>query len=86
MRYFERPETILREQGVTGPPKRTLHVRRVPLKELAENLAALERRYRMPSALFYERYRRGELGDDLDFVEWAGLYELAVRLGLISPP
>jgi hypothetical protein len=30
----------------------------------------------MESATFYRRFEAGELGDAMDFFEWAGLYEL----------
>ena len=30
----------------------------------------------MESATFYRRFEAGELGDGMDFFEWAGLYEL----------
>ena len=39
-------------------------------------LKAFEERYNMPSAVFYERFEAGELGDAMDFFEWAGLFEL----------
>jgi hypothetical protein len=35
-----------------------------------------EERYEMESATFYRRFEDGELGDAMDFFEWAGLYEL----------
>ena len=86
MPYLERRETVVSVEGTAVRPISIRKVRRVALEELAESLAALERRYRMPSATFYESYQKGELGDDLDFVEWASLYELATRVGLISLP
>ena len=30
----------------------------------------------MDSASFYEQFEAGELGDAMDFCEWAGLFEL----------
>jgi hypothetical protein len=30
----------------------------------------------MDSAIFYQQFEAGELGDAMDFCEWAGLYEL----------
>lgn len=33
-------------------------------------------RFDMESPLFYRRFEAGELGDNIDFFEWAGLYEL----------
>ena len=30
----------------------------------------------MDSNTFYERFEAGEMGDAMDFFEWAGLYQL----------
>ena len=35
-----------------------------------------ENRYGMDAATFYDRLEAGELGDAMDFFEWAGLCEL----------
>jgi hypothetical protein len=40
------------------------------------DLREFESRYGMDSATFYRRFEAGELGDAMDFFEWAGLYEL----------
>lgn len=46
------------------------------LLALSRRLALFEQKYGMNSAEFYERYQRGEMGDDMDFVRWAGRYRL----------
>ncbi len=43
---------------------------------LMRELVTYEEKYDMPSDLFYARFMRGEMGDDLPFVKWAGRYEL----------
>jgi hypothetical protein len=40
------------------------------------DLCEFEERYGMESGEFYRRFEAGELGDAMDFFEWAGLYEL----------
>ena len=40
------------------------------------DLKALEEKYNMPSSLFYKRYRQGKMGDDEDYMRWAGLIEM----------
>ena len=50
------------------------------LLELAVELSEYERQYGMTSFEFIERYQRGELGDDLDMIDWAGAYHLFQRL------
>jgi hypothetical protein len=58
----------------------TLSQYRLRLKRYEQDLAAFEKQYSMKSAAFYERFEAGELGDAMDFFEWAGLYELAQDL------
>jgi len=50
------------------------HQRRVERYE--RDLRAFEAQYGMDSPTFYRRFEAGELGDAMDFFEWAGLYEL----------
>lgn len=46
------------------------------LKRYQADLQNFEVRYGMPSAEFYRKFELGELGDAMDFFEWAGLFEL----------
>jgi hypothetical protein len=43
---------------------------------LAEQLEEFERTYAMNSSDFYTRYESGEMGDDMDFIEWAATVEM----------
>jgi hypothetical protein len=43
---------------------------------LRMDLQAFEEKYQLSSAVFYERYERGEMGDDEDMMVWAGLVEM----------
>ena len=49
---------------------------RLRLARYERDLREFEERYSMDSATFYRRFEAGELGDAMDFCEWAGLYEL----------
>ena len=49
---------------------------RLRLARYERDLREFEERYSMDSAMFYRRFEAGELGDAMDFCEWAGLYEL----------
>jgi hypothetical protein len=49
---------------------------RLCLERYERDLRRFEERYDMDSATFYRRFEAGELGDAMDFFEWAGLYEL----------
>lgn len=46
------------------------------LERYEQELHAFEHRHGLDSATFYRRFEAGELGDDMDFCEWAGLVEL----------
>jgi len=50
------------------------------LDALIRSLVAYERRYQMSSADFYARYRKGEMGDKTEFVEWVGDYQHYLEL------
>ena len=43
---------------------------------LLRELVAFEEKFNVPSDVFYARFMRGEMGDDLPFIKWAGRYEL----------
>jgi hypothetical protein len=54
----------------------SLSQHRLRLERYERDLREFEERYGMESATFYRRFEAGELGDAMDFFEWAGLYEL----------
>jgi hypothetical protein len=43
---------------------------------LSEEVVQFEQRYQLNSIEFQSRYQQGELGDDLDFMEWAATLEM----------
>lgn len=56
--------------------QRTVYISPVEaLAALIRSLVAYEQQYQMSSANFYARYRKGEMEDTQDFVEWAGDYQ-----------
>lgn len=62
---------------------------RQTLADLEAQLQAFEERYQIASEEFYQRFRAGELGDAMDFVEWSIFYEMLKatqeRLKLFTP-
>jgi hypothetical protein len=54
----------------------TLSQQRQRLERYEHDLREFEARYGMDSATFYQRFEAGELGDAMDFCEWAGVVEL----------
>ncbi len=53
---------------------------RMRLGRYERDLIAFEEWHGMALAEFYRHFLAGELGDDLDWFEWAGLYELKLDL------
>jgi hypothetical protein len=43
---------------------------------LLRELVSFEDKYNMATDVFYARFMRGEMGDKLPFIKWAGRYEL----------
>ena len=50
------------------------------LQVLQQDLAELERKYRISSEAFYERFQAGQMSDKADFMEWNALYKMATNL------
>ena len=50
------------------------------LQVLQQDLAELERKYRISSEAFYERFQAGQMSDEADFMEWNALYKMATNL------
>jgi hypothetical protein len=46
------------------------------LQRLSARLAEYEKRYGMSSTEFYRRFRAGELGDEMDLVEWSVFWDM----------
>ncbi len=44
--------------------------------QLMRELVAFEKKFNISSDVFYARFMRGEMGDDMPFIKWAGRYEL----------
>lgn len=47
---------------------------------LSTDLIEFEEKYGMKSAEFFAQFKRGELGDAMDFMEWASLYQMFERV------
>ena len=50
------------------------------IRELENDLSVFEKQYGMPSDLFYQQFQKGEVGDDMDFIEWASVIQMHQRL------
>jgi len=50
------------------------------LQDLRNDLIFFEKKYDKKSAEFYHSFKKGELGDEMDFVEWSSLYDMYQRI------
>ena len=50
------------------------------LNDLKGDLISFEKRYHKKSDEFYRSFKNGELGDDMDFVEWSSIYDMYQRI------
>ena len=50
---------------------------RLQLEDMERVLADYERHYGMASADFFVKFEAGQLGDNMDLVEWSGLFQMA---------
>lgn len=53
--------------------------------EIGEKLHYYEQQYGMTSEQFYQQFSTGDLGDDTDYMEWAGFYEMLLPQPLVRP-
>ena len=44
--------------------------------EFRNKLDRFERQYMLESSEFYKKFKRGEMGDDLDFIDWYAIWRM----------
>lgn len=78
------PEGFLQHQSIVvmvlPTAEDNLQVEDAGIEGLKNLLAENEKKFGMTSALFFERFSHGEMGDDPDYILWAGEYEIYQRL------
>ena len=52
----------------------------VQLRQLQADLREFEQKYQRSSAEFYQQFQAGQIGDAMDYVEWASLIQMADNL------
>jgi vacuolar-type H+-ATPase subunit D/Vma8 len=50
------------------------------LRQLQADLREFEQKYHRSSTEFYQQFQAGETSDDMDYVEWASLIQMADNL------
>ncbi len=46
------------------------------MQRLRERLSAYEEQYHLSSQEFYQRFQAGELGDEMEYVEWSVFWDM----------
>ncbi len=59
----------------------TIHHYSARIKRYDQELGEYEQQYGMDTEEFYRRFESGDLGDSMDYFEWAGLFELRLDIG-----
>lgn len=58
------------------------------IQEIEIDLQTFEQEYKLSSQQFYQQFKKGKLGDEIDFVEWSAFYQmwysLQERLNLLK--
>ncbi len=57
-----------------------LRVLKIGLTKTHQHLQQLEQQFGMESRQFYQEFQKGNLGDTLDYIKWAGEYETLLQL------
>ncbi|MFQ5455623.1 MAG: hypothetical protein ACE5EA_05375 [Nitrospirota bacterium] len=52
----------------------------IEIKRLDKDLRKFERTYNKESAVFFREFKDGRIGDDMNFIEWASLYQMRDHL------
>lgn len=50
------------------------------IKRIDNELNNFERKYQRNSSTFYKDFNEGILGDDMNFIEWASLFQMRSRI------
>lgn len=81
---FEARKTGIPEDVVKAVVARTLRSKveeiNHTLTEIQHSITYFEHKYGMKTEDFYEKFIRGEAGDDMDFFEWKAMKELSDEL------
>jgi hypothetical protein len=85
VRLQQEPEGVKPREHLTililpAPANKELSVQKLDIEALQQQLHTFEKRYSLKTSEFYARFLRGEMGDERDFIVWAGLQELFQRM------
>jgi hypothetical protein len=53
---------------------------RAQVRQLQADLAGFEQKHHLSSTEFYQQFQAGQTGDDMDYMEWVSLVQMADNL------
>ena len=65
---------------VKGALENEIKLITIGLKKARESLGNYEGKFKMDSETFYKKYSSGEVGDDIEYIRWAGEIETLRKL------
>ena len=77
-----KPQEHLTLLIVPLPASQELSIEKVGINGLRQQIQDFEARYALDTPEFYARFLRGEMGDERDFIVWAGLHDLLQRMAV----
>jgi hypothetical protein len=75
-----KPQERLTLLIIPVPASKEMSIEKVGLDGLRRQIQDFEARYSLETLEFYARFLRGEMGDERDFIVWAGLHDLLQRM------
>jgi hypothetical protein len=78
--YRQSQESDLMDRALEKLLRHEAEQSQAQLSQLRADLAEFEQRYDLSSAEFYQRFQGGQMGDDMDYIEWASLVQMAHNL------
>ena len=57
-----------------------LRILKIGIEKTTQNLQQLEQQFGVESQQFYRKFQAGNMGDDIEYIKWAGEYETLLQL------
>lgn len=78
--YEQGPVSDLMERTLAKLLRHEADACQAQLRQLRADLAAFEQKYQRSSKEFYQQFQAGQIGDAMDYVEWASLVQMMDNL------
>lgn len=78
--YEQGPVSDLMERTLAKLLRHEADACQAQLRQLRADLAAFEQKYQRSSTEFYQQFQAGQIGDAMDYVEWASLVQMMDNL------